>query len=398
MATDLTKLVNLGTLQAYINKTISLVKDNFAKRNQAIKRVELVSEIVSPETEEKPYIKLYYIDDKDIDSATSLPVDHIEYIPITIDLGGSINEWVANKNYKVDEIVIYDNKIYKCITINNDATFDDTKWQMLGSDFKIDEYASGTDYKVNDIITYQQHLYKCKIYPQADNTTFNKAEWLLLGIDDSEQDLLNSLEIVELKEDTVDVNKVTGYKILFKSVNETDGSINIDSELAQTKDLPKLLIDDKLTKTSPNADKMTLSAKFILQAIETLSGTDLSMYATKDLIFEEIKTYTQVSDGSIDGAIEVTVDNLNEIQEQIPTISTGNFVTCAITYGLPLYLEKESSLYKDVLSQFTIETLKEDLTDTDLITGYIFKYRGKKIFTEDDKEVNLLDLDTFDLP
>ena len=128
----------------------------------------------------------------------------------------------------------------------------------------------------------------------------------------------------------------------------------------------------------------------------------MSSFAKKVDIFYHHTTYTQVSDSSVDGAKEVVAvvsDSSSEVAYddvvlQIPTISTGNFVTEGIGYDAALYLEKESSLYKDILSQFTIETLKEDISDPDLITGYILKYRGKKILTKEDVEDSIIDFDT----
>ena len=364
MATDLTKLVNLGTLQAYINKTISLVKDNFAKRNQAIKRVELVLEIVPPETEEKPYIKLYYIDDKDIDSTTGLPVDHIEYIPITIDLGGSINEWVASKSYKVDDIVIYDNKIYKCIILNNDAAFDDTKWQILGSDFKIEEYTSGTDYKVDDIITYKQHLYKCKVEPQADNTTFNKAEWTLLAINDREKELLDSLKVEELHDNLINPAEVTGFKILFKNL-DTSANTVVDSELLQVKDLIPKFVDDNASLTDAKSSEKLLSAKKILELIATVTGgLDMSLYATKDLLYYTHTTYTRClsTDDNAKKVVSTVSDPDTEVAYddvvvEIPDIATDEFVLTGVGYDDYKLVEKDSDLYKSILSQFSYETI-----------------------------------------
>ena len=93
---DLKKLVDLGTLQQYINRTISLVKDNFAKKNMTVTNIELVNEIVPPDTEKKNYLKITYVDDGEKGQS------HIVYNKINIDLGsGSIDtgataDWVTN--------------------------------------------------------------------------------------------------------------------------------------------------------------------------------------------------------------------------------------------------------------------------------------------------------------
>ena len=93
---DLKKLVDLGTLQQYINRTISLVKDNFAKKNMTVTNVELVNKVVPPDTEKKNYLKITYVDDGEKGQT------HVVYNKINIDLGsgsgdtGATADWVTN--------------------------------------------------------------------------------------------------------------------------------------------------------------------------------------------------------------------------------------------------------------------------------------------------------------
>ncbi len=270
----------------------------------------------------------------------------------------------------------------------------------LGS--KIENWVSGTDYKEESIVIYKQHLYKCIVEPQADNTVFDETEWKLFGLDDREKALLDKLKVEELKEDAVDVNKVTGYKITFKNLDENGDPI--ESELLQTKDLPKLLIDDTISKTDPKASEKTLSAKYILEAIETLSGTDLSSFAKKTDVFFHHTTYTRCL-SSDEGAKEVvtTVSDASaevaydDVLLQIPDILVGEFVAEGISYDSALYLEKESDLYKDVLSQFGVTMHKDDPSDPDLVTSIDLLYRSKKLYSEADKEVEDLDFSTLDV-
>ena len=270
----------------------------------------------------------------------------------------------------------------------------------LGS--KIENWVSGTDYKEESIVIYKQHLYKCIVEPQADNTTFDETEWKLFGLDDREKALLDKLKVEELKEDTVDVNKVTGYKITFKNLG-SDGD-PIESELAQVKDLHKLLIDDTISKTDPKASEKTLSAKYILEAIETLSGTDLSSFAKKTDVFFHHTTYTkaQSTDPDVkevvttvsDASAEVAYD---DVVLQIPDILVGDFVSLGVAYDAALYIEKESDLYKDVLSQFGVTMHKDEPSDPDLVTSIDLLYRGKKLYSEANKEVEDLDFSTLDV-
>jgi hypothetical protein len=50
--------------------------------------------------------------------------------------GTSIDNWTSGNSYNVDDLVIYSNKLYKCITDNSDLTFTPANWQKIGdSDF-----------------------------------------------------------------------------------------------------------------------------------------------------------------------------------------------------------------------------------------------------------------------
>ena len=270
----------------------------------------------------------------------------------------------------------------------------------LGS--KIENWVSGTDYKEESIVIYKQHLYKCIVEPQADNTVFDKTEWKLFGLDDREKALLDRLKVEELKEDAVDVNKVTGYKITFKNLDENGDPI--ESELAQVKDLSKLLIDDTISKTDPKASEKTLSAKYVLEAIETLSGTDLSSFAKKTDVFFHHTTYTRClsSDEGAKEVVAAVTDSATQVLYddvllQIADITLGEYVTTGIAYDAPLFVEKEGSLYKDVLSQFKINVLKENPDDVDEITGYELLYRGNKLYSQADKETTDLSFSALDV-
>ena len=399
------KYLDSVVLTQGLNSMAQSVSKNFAFKKECIKDIKIAPAIPSDRTDPTdttlvPCLVLTYADDKLVDKAGNT-IDHVVNVELG-ELGVSIKEWVASTSYEVDDFVLHDNKLYKCIVANNSTTFIDTEWQMIGSDFKIEEYVSGTDYKVDDIVTYNQHIYKCVVEPQVDNTTFDKSEWILLGVDDREKKLLDALTIEELKEDAVDVNKVTGYKITFKNLDENGDPI--ESELLQTKDLFPKFVDDTVSLTDPKAAEKLLSAKKVLDLIAVATGTDMSLYAQRNELYYTHTTYTRCL-SSDEGAKEVvsaitsadTQVLYDDVLLQIADITLGEYVVTGIAYDAPLFVEKEGSLYKDVLSQFTINTLKEDVSDPDLITGYDLLYRNKKLYSEANKETTDLDFSTLDL-
>ena len=352
------KYLDSVVLTQGLNNMAQSVSKNFAFKRECVKKIEIKEAVPSDRTDPTDTslvncLVITYADDKLVDKLGNT-VNHVVNVELG-DLGSKIENWV-----------------------------------------------SGTDYKEESIVIYKQHLYKCIVEPQSNNLIFDKTEWKLFGLDDREKALLDRLKVEELKEDAIDVNKVTGYKITFKNLDKNGDPI--ESELAQVKDLPKLLIDDTISKTDPKASEKTLSAKYILEAIETLSGTDLSSFAKKTDVFFHHTTYTRCLSGD-DGAKEVvsaitdaeTQVLYDDVLLQIADITLGEYVVTGIAYDAPLFVEKESSLYKDVLSQFTINVLKENPDDVDEITGYELLYRGNKLYSEADKENTDLDFDLLDV-
>ena len=352
------KYLDSVVLTQGLNNMAQSVSKNFAFKKESIKKIEIKEAIPSDRTDPSDTslvncLVITYADDKLVDKLGNT-VNHVVNVELG-DLGSKIENWV-----------------------------------------------SGTDYKEESIVIYKQHLYKCIVEPQADNTTFDETEWKLFGLDDREKALLDRLKVEELKEDAVDVNKVTGYKIVFKNLG-SDGD-PIKSELLQTKDLFSKFVDDTVSLTDPKAAEKLLSAKKVLDLIAVATGTDMSLYAQRNELYYTHTTYTRCL-SSDEGAKEVvsaitdadTQVLYDDVLLQIADITLGEYVTTGIAYDAPLFVEKEGSLYKDVLSQFTINVLKENPDDVDEITGYELLYRGNKLYSQADKEDTDLDFSTLDV-
>ena len=352
------KYLDSVVLTQGLNNMAQSISKNFAFKRECVKKIEIKEAVPSDRTDPSDTslvncLVITYADDKLVDKLGNT-VNHVVNVELG-DLGSKIENWV-----------------------------------------------SGTDYKEESIVIYKQHLYKCIVEPQADNTTFDETEWKLFGLDDREKALLDRLKVEELKEDAVDVNKVTGYKITFRNLDENGDPI--ESELLQTKDLFPKFVDDTVSLTDPKAAEKLLSAKKVLDLIAVATGTDMSLYAQRNELYYTHTTYTRCLSGD-EGAKEVvsaitdaeTQVLYDDVLLQIADITLGEYVVTGIAYDAPLFVEKEGSLYKDVLSQFTINTLKEDVSDPDLITGYDLLYRGKKLYSEANKEVEDLDFSTLDV-
>ena len=352
------KYLDSVVLTQGLNNMAQSVSKNFAFKKESIKKIEIKEAVPSDRTDPLDTslvncLVITYADDKLVDKSGNT-VNHVVNVELG-DLGSKIENWV-----------------------------------------------SGTDYKEESIVIYKQHLYKCIVEPQSNNLIFDETEWALFGLDDREKALLDRLKVEELKEDAVDLNKVTGYKITFKNLDENGDPI--ESELLQTKDLFPKFVDDTVSLTDPKAAEKLLSAKKVLDLIAVATGTDMSLYAQRNELYYTHTTYTRCLSGD-EGAKEVvsavtdaeTQVLYDDVLLQIADITLGEYVTTGIAYDAPLFVEKEGSLYKDVLSQFTINVLKENPDDVDEITGYELLYRGNKLYSQADKETTDLSFSTFDV-
>lgn len=52
---------------------------------------------------------------------------------LEIEDGTPIYVWTSGNHYKYGDLVIYESAFYRCITENEDAVFDATKWNEIGS-------------------------------------------------------------------------------------------------------------------------------------------------------------------------------------------------------------------------------------------------------------------------
>ena len=95
-----------------------------------------------------------------------------------------LKPWTANTEYKLNTTVVNNYVIYKCTTAHTStSTFDDTKWEMLGTNAVIvNDWAASTTYKVDEVVTNDNDLYKCTT-AHTSGATFDDTNWQKIGID-----------------------------------------------------------------------------------------------------------------------------------------------------------------------------------------------------------------------
>lgn len=103
-------------------------------------------------------------------------------ISVTMAPNNDIVTWVGGTSYKAGQYVIYNNNLYECLEDNEDNTFDETKWQIIGGNggsFDILDWVSGTEYAVGDLVMYNHVLYQCTT--ANNDTEFDREKWTSIG-------------------------------------------------------------------------------------------------------------------------------------------------------------------------------------------------------------------------
>jgi hypothetical protein len=80
-----------------------------------------------------------------------------------------IPDWKAEEDYALNQVVFYDDKLYKCIVAHtSSSTFTQANWTPV-NDF-IDTWQAGKYYYVNQVVWYNDSLWRCLIQHKSDNT------------------------------------------------------------------------------------------------------------------------------------------------------------------------------------------------------------------------------------
>lgn len=89
------------------------------------------------------------------------------------------HDWKTSTQYVLNDIVINDKKIYRCTTAHTSTnTFDETKWEEISAlENTVRPWATKTDYKANDLIYIDNVLYKCNTAHTSTTFSADVAKW-----------------------------------------------------------------------------------------------------------------------------------------------------------------------------------------------------------------------------
>lgn len=97
-----------------------------------------------------------------------------------------INNWASGVSYPIGYFVVYNNSLYQCIEANSDTEWIKTKWNPIvggvSNSVNITEWESNKSYSVNDLIIYENTIYKCTETHTSEVTTsevtFDSEKWI----------------------------------------------------------------------------------------------------------------------------------------------------------------------------------------------------------------------------
>lgn len=96
-----------------------------------------------------------------------------------------IGNWSAGTSYPIGYFVVYDNKLYECISTNSDIEWNEEHWSLIGNSTgtTINNWTASTDYVVNDLVINGTTLYQCKIEHTSGESfdTTEVANWVALS-------------------------------------------------------------------------------------------------------------------------------------------------------------------------------------------------------------------------
>lgn len=89
------------------------------------------------------------------------------------------HDWKTSTQYVLNDIVINDKKIYRCTTAHTSTnTFDETKWEEISElENTVRPWATKTDYKANDLIYIDNVLYKCNTAHTSTTFSADVSKW-----------------------------------------------------------------------------------------------------------------------------------------------------------------------------------------------------------------------------
>ena len=100
-------------------------------------------------------------------------------------LNAGLNDWATNVYYPVGIVVLANNKIYQCKSAHTSTTFsaDEANWKEISSyTIHIDDWVASTAYKAGDLVAYDAQIYRCKVsHTSSSDFSTDDTKWEILS-------------------------------------------------------------------------------------------------------------------------------------------------------------------------------------------------------------------------
>ena len=264
-----------------------------------------------------------------------------DYYSIDIRTYEIYREWYAFRNYQIGERVIYYDKLYESVIINN-KTNNPRKFENA------ETWLYGTSYKIGDVVKYNRLIY---VWTEQGGATSSIVSPVL-----DEGVGYNWLDITEWKEiDLVPVDKISEYRFID---NLNPFNFTVDSNIT-----PYLVIE----VTSDNGygmtyrDRKNFEIKGILDIQEIESFTNLTTKQYRDVTLtivyadiDKVPNLTMTSYPFTKGFLDL----YGNYTDRPYLNSSNNIIYPRIKHGYPYVIENNSSF---TVNNFRIE-LSGDFT------------------------------------
>lgn len=428
-----------------LNSVITKIDKNFSKKKNSLTKVELkelkVADFSNGEiTKDGLYLVETYVDHGVLEADGVTKRVHVDYIEVNVELGTSIEDWTSGKDYKVNDLVIKDKKLYRCKTAPqvDNTVFDITEWDKIGSgefytetidqtSFALNttsnlyEYEFNNPFKTKNVICSLQRVSddslmldtikvtdtKIKVLlntPESviinimcgngvDETTILKdalttEQLRLLGIVQAQEGEITSLELVEHKDDVSDPDLVTSKELQF------DGK-----RLLTTDDIKKS-IEDWVSGTDYTVGTLVIyndklyQCKIVPVDNTIFDKTEWQLVGTSGTIYT--KTIDSTAFTLIDGVYEYEFTNpynnkniIASLQKEDGTLLLDTLIISDNTIKVKL------NIAETVIVNIAGYELNEALIEKDALTDE--QKRLLKIVSDYEKEItNLKVVETLD--
>ena len=154
------KYLDQTVLTYAITNLAQSISNNFAMRKNAIRSLKVVMAIPTGSTLTTPVkcLEITYDDDGYVNKAGAT-VSHVVYLDINELAFKNFNQWTVGESYDVDDYVVYNNKLYKCLALHTAVDFntDKANWVLeIGDEqeyvFVADDYSALPSTPVKDVV------------------------------------------------------------------------------------------------------------------------------------------------------------------------------------------------------------------------------------------------------